>query len=158
MTLEAAKQAILERFPELQVDEGFRGGLGLLLPAERLLEVGRWLRDEPSLRLDLFHGMTAVDWQDRFAVVYWLESSEHPELRVQLKVELPHDEPEIESVTGLWPGADWHEREAWDLVGVRFRNHPDLRRILTWEGYEGHPLRRDFVDRRPKRPRKVRIR
>ncbi|MBX6378780.1 MAG: NADH-quinone oxidoreductase subunit C, partial [Clostridia bacterium] len=78
--------------------------------------------------------------------------------KVMLKVPLDKEDPVVDSLTGFWAGANWMERETWDLLGIRFRNHPDLRRILTWEGYEGHPLRKDFVDRRPKRPRKVRIR
>ena len=107
-----------------------------------------WLKNDPSQRYDYLTDITAVEYRDRerpLEVVYQLWSlSRRCALRV--KVELGRgDALEVDSVVDLWQGANWLEREVWDMFGIRFRNHPDLRRILMWENYsEGHPLRKDF--------------
>lgn len=91
-------------------------------------------------------GVTCIDrypMEPRFEVVYLLHSLERNE-RLKLKAALPGENPEIESVCGVWEGANWYEREAFDLFGVRFLNHPDLRRIMMPDYWEGHPLRKDF--------------
>ena len=104
------------------------------------------LRDE--LAFDFLVDVTAVDWAEeaspRFTVVWHLYSTTgHTYARVA--ADCPDDEnPSMASVTGLWPAADWHERETFDLLGVKFEGHPDLRRILMWEGYPHHPLRKEF--------------
>ena len=114
----------------------------------RHLAVLEWLRDAPDQRYDYLVDVTAVEYRDRerpLEVVYFLRSLERgADLRV--KVELPQDgELAVDSVVQLWRGADWLEREVFDLFGITFRGHPDLRRILMWETYaEGHPLRKDF--------------
>ncbi len=114
----------------------------------RHLAVLEWLRDAPDQRYDYLVDVTAVEYRDRerpLEVVYFLRSLERgADLRV--KVELPQDgELAVDSVVRLWRGADWLEREVFDLFGITFRGHPDLRRILMWETYaEGHPLRKDF--------------
>ena len=149
---------IHDRFPELEIDESvFNCDIALIVPAERLVEIGTELRDMDGIKLDTLSSLTAVDYKDRVQVVYHLFSIEPP-ARVVLKVNLPADDPVVDSVTDVWPTANWHEREAYDLMGVHFRNHPDLRRILLPEGFPGHPLRKDWVDLRPKRKRKVRPR
>ena len=118
------------------------------LEAARAHEILAWLRDDPDQRYDYLIDVTAVEYRDRelpLEVVYQLRSlARSAHLRV--KIELRQDAPlEVDSVVDLWHGADWLEREAWDMFGVRFRGHPDLRRILMWETYaEGHPLRKDF--------------
>lgn len=122
---------------------------------ENLLKCCRFLKESPETACNYLSNITAVDFKDHLQVVYHLIGLETG-VKVALKVNVPADAPELDSVVPVWPTADWHEREAYDLLGVRFRGHPDLRRILTWEGYQGHPLRKDFVDKRPKRDRKVR--
>ena len=116
--------------------------------AERLREVMQWLRDAPGERYDYLVDVTAVEYRDRerpLEVVYFLRSLER-RVDLRVKVELdPRGELAVESVVALWAGAEWLEREVYDMFGVTFRGHPDLRRILMWETYaEGHPLRKDF--------------
>jgi NADH-quinone oxidoreductase subunit C len=96
--------------------------------------------------MDTFVDLTCVDWpkrEERFDVVLMLRSSKTGK-RVRLKARVPESDPTIASVTGLWLGANWFEREAFDMFGVRFVGHPDLRRILMYEEFEGHPLRKDY--------------
>lgn len=87
--------------------------------------------------------ISSVDYLEYFEVVYQLFSFTE-NIHVTVKVKLDHDNPQIESLTFLWETADWHEREVYDLMGITFKNHPNLIRILTWDGFEGHPLRKDF--------------
>lgn len=130
----------------------------------RLVEICTFLRDEPRLKFDLLNDLAAVDYLEPDAkkaakagfdphveVVYHLSSFAFPGRRFTVKVVLPRWKenapgvlPDVPSVAGVWPTADWHEREAFDLVGVRFAGHPDLRRILLADDYPGHPLRKDF--------------
>jgi len=115
---------------------------------DAVLEVMRWLRDTAGHSYDYLVDVTAVEYRDGerpIELVYFLRSLERrADLRV--KVELPKEQELIvDSVVGLWAGADWLEREVYDMFGVTFRGHPDLRRILMWETYaEGYPLRKDF--------------
>lgn len=151
-------QRVRDRFPDFPLDPSvFHCDIALIVPAERLLEVCTTLRDLEGVKLDTLASMSAVDYKDRFQMVYHLFSLETP-ARVVLKVDLPRDNPVVDSVTGVWPTANWHEREAYDLMGIKFNNHPNLTRILLPEGFPGHPLRKDWVDLRPKRKRKVRPR
>lgn len=121
-----------------------RGELTLEIAAEKIAAVCRYLKDEQ--RFVRLSAVTAVDRypaEPRFEVVYLLHSLERNE-RVRLKCRLGGEQPEIDSVTGVWRAANWYEREVFDLFGVRFRNHPDLRRILMPEDWTGHPLRKDY--------------
>ena len=158
MEREVLQAAIVAQFPFLQPAEGSVDAVGLTVAPEHLHEACIRLRDWHETACDLLHDITSVDLGEQFLLLYHLESYERPELRISLHVLVPRESPEVESVTNVWSTANWHEREVYDLIGVVFRNHPDLRRILTWDGYEGYPLRKDFKDLRPKRPRKVRIR
>lgn len=118
----------------------------VFIDPSRNVEVLLWLRDTPDLRFDFLSDVTAVDYgRGRpIQVVYQLLSIPHRE-RLRVKAELPLDALEIDTIVPLWATANWLEREVWDLFGVRFRGHPDLRRILMPEHYEeGHPLRKDF--------------
>ncbi|HEY0145292.1 MAG TPA: NADH-quinone oxidoreductase subunit C [Methylovirgula sp.] len=111
----------------------------------RLIETVRYLRDDPSCLFISFIDLTAVDYPTRvprFDVVTHLLSPKHNR-RIRIKVATDEDVP-VASLTALYPAADWYEREAYDLFGVFFSGHPDLRRILTDYGFEGHPLRKDF--------------
>jgi NADH-quinone oxidoreductase subunit C len=118
----------------------------VFIPPERSLEILTWLRDDPDQQYDLLRDVTAVDYGGGrpLQVVYQLFSFFHKQA-LRVKCELPLDSLEIESVCGLWMAADWLEREVYDLFGIIFKNHPDLRRILMPPDYaEGHPLRKDF--------------
>lgn len=120
-----------------------RGELSLEISPAGIVRVCRFLKDD--LRFVRLSTVTAVDWypaEPRFEVVYHLHSLDRNE-RLRLKCRLPGSAPEIDSVTCVWQGANWYERETFDLFGVRFRNHPDLRRIMLPEDWEGHPLRKD---------------
>ena len=115
---------------------------------DRAHEILAWLRDDPDQRYDYLVDVTAVEYRDRerpLELVWQLRSLPRG-VMLRVKADLAKDRPlEVDSVVDLWRGADWLEREVWDMFGVRFRGHPDLRRILMWETYaEGHPLRKDF--------------
>jgi len=119
---------------------------------QHLVELAKFLRDEKDLALDMPIDCTAVDYlglkTPRFEVVYHLYATALHH-RVRVKVALDESALEVPSLTPIWPGMDWHEREAWDLYGVRFVGHPNLRRILTYDEFEGHPLRKDYpIDKR----------
>jgi NADH-quinone oxidoreductase subunit C len=127
----------------------------VLLHPSRLLATCRFLRDDPDLGFDLLASVTGVDRLGlpdpvpRFEVVYHLYSLQYKR-RLRLKVRVAEGEA-VPSVTGIWETANWHEREVYDLFGVPFAGHPDLRRILMPEDWEGHPLRKDYpVEAAPK--------
>ena len=108
--------------------------------------VARLLRDRPDLRFDFLAELTAVDFwprAPRFELVCLLVSLEH-RARLRVKVRLDADEAHVGTVIGVWPAANWLEREVWDLFGIVFDGHPDLRRLLMPEDWEGHPLRKDY--------------
>ena len=125
--------------------EVIRGEAILWVPASALTRVMNFLRDDPKCLFKMVVDICGVDYPERekrFEVVYNLLSLKH-NLRVRVKVAAGEDEP-VPSVTGIYSVAGWFEREAWDLYGIYFSDHPDLRRILTDYGFEGHPLRKDF--------------
>jgi NADH-quinone oxidoreductase subunit C len=121
------------------------GELTVRVAAEDVVKAAAFLRDDPKCRFVSIIDICGADYpyrQQRFDVVYHLLSPTQ-NLRIRLKVHAD-EETIVPSVTGVWPGADWYERETYDLYGVLFSGHPDLRRILTDYGFEGHPLRKDF--------------
>jgi NADH-quinone oxidoreductase subunit C len=115
-----------------------------LVPLDEILDLCRWLRDNPEFDMAYLSFVSAIDWSDHFDVVYHLASLVRGHA-VVLKVAIPRNDPRIPSVTGLWQGADWHEREAYDLFGIEFEAHPNLRRIMMSPDWKGHPLRKDYV-------------
>jgi NADH-quinone oxidoreductase subunit C len=121
------------------------------LKPEALARVARFLKEDPQLRFDFLMDLTAVDhWKrkPRFELVYHLYSRS-TNARLRLKAPVDGSSPEAPSVTPLWPAANWYEREVFDMFGIRFRGHPDLRRILMYEEFQGHPLRKDYpIDKR----------
>ncbi len=137
--------ALKAKFPEV-TERASLDHPAVNVPAAGLLAVLRYLRDEQGF--DLLADVAGVDWAEgaspRFTVVYHLFSTaSHGYFRVA--ADCPKDdEPEVPSATGLWPGANWHERETFDMFGIGFAGHPDLRRILMWDGYPHHPLRKEF--------------
>lgn len=125
--------------------EEFRGELILWTDQEHLVSLATFLRDNPNALFKQLMDVTAVDYpqrEQRFEVVYNLLSLSHNR-RVRLKLPTDEETP-VPSLCGVFSAANWFEREVWDLYGVFFTNHPDLRRILTDYGFEGHPLRKDF--------------
>ncbi len=112
--------------------------------AGEVVEVCRWLRDNPEFDLSFLEFVSAIDWPDRFEVVYQLTSVARQH-SLTLKVPIPKTDPRVPSVVDVWRGADWHERETYDLFGIVFDGHPDLRRIMMSEDWKGHPLRKDYV-------------
>jgi NADH-quinone oxidoreductase subunit C len=133
-----------------------RGDATAVVTREALLDVLAYCRDEPALAFAMLMDLTAVDYSrfpgredgPRFEVVYHLYSLTHNH-RVRIKVPVTEDDPVVPTATGLWPIADWMEREVWDMFGVRFAGHPNLRRLLLYESFVGHPLRKDYpINRR----------
>ncbi len=122
----------------------FRGELTLLIAREHLRELAKFSRDE--LCFDYLLDISSVDnfgEEPRFAVVYELYSMKLA-THLRLKLLVSEDDPTVDTVCDIWPTAEWHEREIYDMMGLRFNNHPDLRRILMWEGYPYFPLRKEF--------------
>lgn len=138
--------AALEAFDPEAVVAGKhdRKELTLEIAPEKIVPVCRFLKDEQQfVRLSTVTAVDRYPAEPRFEVIYHLHSLARNE-RLRLKCRLSGERPEIDSVTPVWRAADWYERETFDLFGVRFRNHPDLRRIMLPEDWEGHPLRKDY--------------
>ncbi|MCZ7673669.1 MAG: NADH-quinone oxidoreductase subunit C [Chloroflexi bacterium] len=133
-----------EKFPEGVVDDPREGYSGLMVDADLLTEVAQTLKTE--LGFDYLSSVTGVDQieDNKLETVYHTYSIDKGGSAVVLHVQVDRDDPVIPSLTPIWPGADFQEREAWDMYGIRFEGHPDLRRILTWDGFHGHPLRKDW--------------
>ncbi len=141
-------QALSSRFKEriLEISDKTIDPFAVIEPTA-LLDVCTFLRDDPELAMDCLSNQTGVDYKDRIEVVYHLFSYKHRHSCI-LKVKLPRDNPVVATVEGLWRSANWMEREIFDLLGVTFQGHSDLRRILMPEDWEGYPLRKDFVEPR----------
>lgn len=123
-----------------------RNELTIYLERGAIREACAILKDSPETQVNFFSDLTCVDLypsEPRFEVVYHLLSMKRKE-RVRLKIQLPGSDPSLESITSVWPAANFFEREVFDLFGVRFQGHPYLRRILMPEDWEGHPLRKDY--------------
>ena len=142
------EERLRERFPsvpfERQTGEAVRDHT-LYLPVEHLVEVCTFLRDDPALAFTMLSWVGGVDLlprEPRFEVVYHLLSVVHNG-RFVLKVQVTDPDPRVPTVTGVWPTANWHERETFDFYGIRFEGHPDLTRILLPDDWEGWPLRKD---------------
>ncbi len=173
-------ESVTNHFPDAApASHTYRGDATVVLRRKFLLDVARFLKEDPALRMNVLIDITAVDYstfgkrpapaffassgvavgpspqipdeapwsgppdQSRFTVVYHFFSIAHKH-RLRLVVPVDEADAEVDSLTSLWPGANWLEREVWDMFGIRFRGHPDLKRILMYEGFEGHPLRKDY--------------
>ncbi|HTX99376.1 MAG TPA: NADH-quinone oxidoreductase subunit C [Bacteroidota bacterium] len=124
----------------------FRGDLAVTVRKSDIVKVATSVRDIPSLAFDLVIDVLGVDFNrpgDRFEVVYILYSTTHKR-HLRLKVAVEEEHPAVPSVTSVWPGANWHERETFDMFGIRFEGHPDMRRLYMPEEFEYYPLRKDF--------------
>lgn len=140
-----AKSSLKAQFPQV-TDRASLDWPAVNVPVADLVAVLKYLRDAQGY--DLLTDLTAIDWAEgaspRFTVVYHLFSTTQPNY-LRVATDCPSDaEPAVPSVVDLWPAANWHERECYDLLGVKFTGHPDLRRILMWDGYPYHPLRKEF--------------
>ena len=141
-TLEAIKQQIESKFPGTQITIE---GTSLIIPKERWTEVAKFLKTDPEYSFDYLSSVTGVDYKEYLEAVYHLYSMEKKEGPLTIKVRTDVEKSLLPSVTPIWRSAEFQEREAYDLVGIHFEGHPDLRRILMWEGFEHHPLRKDYV-------------
>lgn len=142
-----AVEAIKEAFPSAVHDvQQFRGEITVYVERDAIVEVCRFCRDTSGLEYNFLSDVTGTDYypnEPRFAVVYHLYSMIHNRA-LRLKVMLASDDPRVPSVTSVYPAANWQERELLDLMGITFDDHPDPRRILMPEGWDGHPLRKDY--------------
>ena len=181
------RHAVQAKFPQHIIGvHAYRGQETLVVAREGLLDLGRFLRDDPAMAFDFLMDLTCVDYvkfghslssaptlatpsplpyfmtpkpqaerwerlasndERRFDVVYHFYSSVRNH-RLRARVPLAAAEPAVPSLTGLWKSADWFEREAWDMFGVTFTGHPNLKRLLMYESFQGHPLRKDYPIRR----------
>ena len=150
MTQDAVKK-IQEKFPDEFVEtREFRGETTVVVKPDRIVEIARFLHDEPGLEFDHLSDVFSVDYPgrsasggERFDVVYQLNSIPNRH-RLRLASRVREDRCEIDSVYSVWRAAGFLEREVYDLMGIRFRNHPDLRRIFLPEDFDGHPLRKEY--------------
>ena len=173
-------ESVKDHFPDaVSASHTYRGDATVILRRESLVEVARFLKEDPALQMNFLMDLTAVDYstfgkgptpaffassgvaaspssqipdddpwpgppdQSRFAVVYHFYSRAHKH-RLRLVVPVEGADAEVDSLTSLWAGANWLEREVWDMFGIGFRGHPDLKRILMYKEFEGHPLRKDY--------------
>jgi NADH-quinone oxidoreductase subunit C len=146
-------EKLREQFSEDVSDSSeFRGQVSVTVDRKRIVDICRWLHDEPELKMDLLRDLAAVDYLGRkdvrFEVVYHLFSIVHRHL-LRLKAPVPEQDCSIDSITSVHIGANWHEREAYDLFGITFKGHPDHRRILMPEDWVGYPLRKDYPTEGP---------
>jgi len=120
----------------------------IVVPAGKIVDICRFVRDDPDISLEAFSSLAGVDWPEEGSidVVYHLASYKYHNVCV-LKVRLPRDRPEVPTIEGLWKAANWFERETYDLLGVTFAGHPNLKRLLLPEDWEGYPLRKDYEEK-----------
>jgi NADH-quinone oxidoreductase subunit C len=140
-------RAVQEKFGDSVLSTHSALGEDTVTVAESsLLEVARYLKEEADPRFNVLMDVTAVDFskrKPRFEVVYHFLALP-AKARLRVKVPVGEPDPEVDTLCGLWRGANWYEREVYDMFGIKFRNHPDLRRILMYPEFEGHPLRKDY--------------
>lgn len=144
MTNEELKIKISELLPSATYEEGGEW-LNIFVAPEELLAFAQQLRSIKGLDFDSLFCLTCVDWKTNFTMVYHLTSTTHFH-NIVVKVKLDHNNPEIETVCNIWRTAEFHEREVYDLFGVKFLHHPDLRRLLLTDDWVGYPLRKDYDD------------
>jgi len=138
-----------EQFPDKIIEtHSYRGDDTAVVKKEAILEVMRFLKEDPRLRYNFLMDLAGVDYltyrkEPRFEVVYHLYALEYNR-RVRIKAPVDEEDPTIDSLTPLWEAANWYEREVWDMFGIRFNNHPNLKRLLMYEEFVGHPLRKDY--------------
>jgi len=141
-------EKIKEKFPDQVIDVAeFRDQVSVIVKKDQIIKICKYLHDDPLLSLDHLQDLTAVDYLKkkdvRFEVVYNLYSIRYRH-HIRIRAQVTENDPKIKSAVPIWAGADWHERECFDMFGIVFTGHPDLRRILMPEDWEGYPLRKDY--------------
>ncbi|GAB4172779.1 MAG: NADH-quinone oxidoreductase subunit C [Calditrichia bacterium] len=141
------KQDLEKKFPEVSFEE-FKGMLTVIIQKKDIIPVLKYLKTHKQFKFDYLTDVTAVDYLDmekepRFAMVYHLQSLDN-DFRIRVRALVEEDDVEVDTVSSLWKGAIWLEREVFDMFGIIFKGHPDLRRILTPDNFDGHPLRKDY--------------
>jgi NADH-quinone oxidoreductase subunit C len=145
MDTEALKTRILELVPEAVTEEN-KQFLTIKVSAEKLHSAARALKESSDTSFDYMFCMTGVDMQPALVVVYHLQSTKHGHIIVLKTETAGRENPELDSVTDLWRGAELHEDEIYDMFGIKFRNHPNLRRMFMPDDWQGYPLRKDYSD------------
>lgn len=147
MSMDAIGRLLLERFAGSLDDVRIQEPQTVVARCarEHLKDVAARLKADPEVGYETLNFIAGVDRRTSFEAVYHVYSWK-TNTWLELHVSLPKDDPSVDTVTDVWPAANWHEREAWDMVGIRFEGHPDLRRILLKDDFIGHPLRKDYVD------------
>lgn len=146
MTNEALRSMTANWFEDLEFTEEESQFLNVKVPAEHLHTLMQKLREYPETRFDYLFCLTGVDWGEELGVVYHLESTTHRHILVVKVSTSDRENPEFDSVCDIWATAEFHEREVFDFFGIRFRNHPNLKRLFLTEDWEGYPLRKDYED------------
>jgi len=145
-SIDSTIKKLEERFKDSIVDiKTFRGETTLTVSKKYIYEICKFLYSDPELMFNMLTDLCGVDYfpqTPRFEIVYHLYSFKNNQ-RIRLKTKVEEGESVL-SVESIWKAANWYEREVYDLFGINFENHPDLRRILLWDGFEGHPLRKDY--------------
>ena len=146
-TKELIVEKVKEKFSS-SVEEisDFRDDLCITIKKDQIVNLGKFLKEDSDLQFLMCKDVTAIDWatrKKRFTTVYHIYSFKL-NYTLRLKSNIDDDPPAIETVSSVWESANWYERETWDMYGIKFLNHPDLRRMYMPEGFEHHPLRKDF--------------
>ena len=144
MTREHILENLSAQFPSLKFEIDENNPEAIFISASALIETAAYLKSEAKLFFELLNFVSAVDYTDHFELIYQFSSYQNNH-RLVLKIKISRENPQIESLSAVYPTANWHEREVFDLFGVKFLNHPDLTRIFMPEDWEGHPMRKDFV-------------
>lgn len=145
MDNEQLKDFVLKIIPEAEIVDGPQFLL-VTVPSDKLYSLAAPLKADPATSFNFLFCVTGVDWPQHMEVVYHLKSTVHKHsLAIKGKI-LTRDNPEIDSVCDLWPTAEFHEREVFDLYGINFKNHPDMRRLLLPDDWVGYPMRKDYSD------------
>lgn len=139
---EALARRLQEAAPDAVIDWN---DAAVWVRPEAMGDVAGFLHDDAELDFSFLNAVSAVDFVEYFELVYHLTSIEKGHTGVVKSRVYGREEPTAASVVSVWRGADFQEREIWDLMGVRFKGHPNMKRIMLWEGFEGHPLRKDFL-------------
>lgn len=145
MTNEELKEKVLSIFPKADIADT-KPYLTVTVPSGRAYEVMRALCDGNQTKFDYLVCLSGVDWGTSLGVVYHISSSVFKHLLVIKTSTANRENPQLDSVVSIWKGAEFHEREVFDLLGINFKNHPDMRRILLDDDWVGHPLRKDYTD------------
>jgi NADH-quinone oxidoreductase subunit C len=144
---ELIPQKLKENFPDIEFEiSDYKEELTIKLDKKRIVDVCKFLKEDPDLQFNYCSDVTAVDWakrKNRFTVVYNIFSLNNS-FRLRLKSDVDESDCAIDSVSSVWGSANWQERETYDMYGIKFNNHPDLRRMYMPEEFEHHPLKKDF--------------